>query len=362
MPGIITHNRVLLESMKFLRRKEKRHYISRSVSTLLGDPEFFKSAQFGSLGPNIFDYIPFIKKSPFGSMLSFIVHDSAYLDLTLNMINRVFNNGDYNNEWAANQRAYLYGYISHLVADAVFHPFVFYWSGFAGERSASERKQSREQNLLFEYNMDVFFLTYYREEEKYRFRLEGVLPRKKGKYRMELNPPVRQMILGSLLECCPEMRTRIMLNRFRKNNMDRGVSFVDLVPYCMKLAYYIKRNRNMRLAAFINRIKRYRFVSSDFLIQYPEARQLNRHVLNLHRARWLNPAGAAGYHYESVEDLMKIASEKIVSIWERLELRLMQNLRKYDDILSDLNINPLTGTAEKKYTDLKIAEPFKLQF
>ena len=59
MPGIITHFKILKESIRFLSKRSKKTFLLRSIESLLNNEEHFKAALFGSLGPNIFDYMPY---------------------------------------------------------------------------------------------------------------------------------------------------------------------------------------------------------------------------------------------------------------------------------------------------------------
>ena len=158
MPGIVTHSRVFNDSLQLLDRKEKRTFLLNSIKALFSDPVHRTAALFGSIGPNIFDYLPFRSRNgTYGNDISFFLHNGGSGPLIQRMTEKIFYYADKNNEWAAAQRAYLYGFISHIITDACFHPFIFYFSGFPSSYTIKEIRFFRLQNLLFQYNLDHYF-------------------------------------------------------------------------------------------------------------------------------------------------------------------------------------------------------------
>src|SRR5208337_2563253 len=113
------------DTLKNLSKKEKKSHLFKSIEALFTTPVHMSAGLFGAIGPNIFDYIP--KRSGqdlYGSEISFFIHNGGSERLIQSMIKKIYSYRDKNNEWTAVQRAYLYGFISHIIADAIFHPFV----------------------------------------------------------------------------------------------------------------------------------------------------------------------------------------------------------------------------------------------
>jgi hypothetical protein len=363
MPGIILHNRILNEAIQYLSKKKKVYSITRSIESLMKSIDFRRAAFFGAIGPNIFDYIPFKKRSLFGSEISFLIHDGGSTKLISAMLNRLFSLRDHNNEWASTQRAYLYGFISHIIADSLFHPFMFYWSGFPEIYKRDQINHYREQNLLFSYNMDLYFLHYY-ENEEYTYSLDNMLPVKKKRVFLRTNKAIKDFLIGSLMDALPKSAKKIIFKQGKKGDYQYSNSFghIDLFPYCVQFAYLIKKNKNRYFIKFIEMLKRKKIFFSDFIIRYPEPRKINKHILNLHRERWFYPGGAAGLHYESVEDLMKISREQIVDIWEKIELKTTSEDKSINDIMESFQVNALTGEEKKGYREMKLMNPIRIRF
>ncbi len=143
MPGIITHSKVFLEALKYARKKKPSSFSLRSIDILFGNDLFLKAGLFGCLGPDIFNYIPWTGHRDFyGSPISYVLHSSRLEKSLLFLIQKALLIKDPNNEWNAIRRAYLNGYVSHVITDAVFHPSMFYWTGFP------ETRDKRQYNYL----------------------------------------------------------------------------------------------------------------------------------------------------------------------------------------------------------------------
>jgi hypothetical protein len=363
MPGIITHNFLFHEAVDYLKKKKYRTFLSTSIETLFNTDYYKRAALFGAIGPNIFDYSPFRRNRSCGSRLSFMLHDGGSAELLSTMLDKAMAHSDFNTEWAATQRAYLYGFISHIIADAHFHPFMLYWSGFPDSPGRREAALYREQNLIFQYNLDNFFLHYYKEG-KFKYDLESMLPVKGGFGYKGFDSAVKDMLLGSLHDVFPHFAKRFVWKR--GNNPDTAFSnslgYIDLSRYFITLTYRLKHTRNERLKKMIQAFMRNRFVYLDLLVRYPEPRQLNRHVLNHHRARWVHPAGIPGIRYDSVEDILRICTAQIGDIWEEIEGMVYGKTENYNHILKKICINAFTGDEHAGYSSLKIKEPVKLRF
>ncbi len=175
MPGIITHSRLFHESLASLKRVKEATPFGRSLEALFSVPERLRAGYFGSIGPDIFDYLPVTRRDFFGTSLTMQLHSTRLTESLASLLSKTLLVGDFNNEWSATRRAYAYGYVSHLITDAVFHPFVYYWAGFPDNGSRAEIYRYREQLLLFQYNMDLFFQYHY-NNQVFDFALEESLP------------------------------------------------------------------------------------------------------------------------------------------------------------------------------------------
>ncbi|HOT43401.1 MAG TPA: zinc dependent phospholipase C family protein [Spirochaetota bacterium] len=361
MPGIVTHSRVLKEVISSLSKREKKSYLHRSVEALFHTPENFTAGLFGTLGPNIFDFM--LKRGEVGienNDISFFLHDGGFQKLLHAMITKVVTYPDKNTEWAAVQRAYLYGFISHIITDAVFHPYIFYYSGFPNGNTKKEINYYREQNLLFEYNIDNFLQYHDERSKEFPFRLDEMLPVRKQHHITLMDKSVKEFILDSLEKAYPEIYRSILLFKSRKPSSDTvlPISHLDLLPYCISLAYRLKRSNNLRLADFFRYIRKNTILFSDLIIRYPMNKRFNKNILNLHRERWEHPAGKIGLHYESVPGLLVASCEKTIESWEKIESTLYTGEKP--DLNEYLCINAFTGDAKLGYKDLKIKHPIRL--
>ena len=363
MPGIITHFKILTDSIEYLSKRQKKSYLLRSIESLFKTEDHLKAALFGSIGPNIFDYrLKRNEKNHYGNNISFFLHDGGSSDLLSSMIKKLSKFDDFNNEWASVQRAYLYGYLTHIISDSIFHPFMFYWSGFPDENETKHKNYYREQNLLFAYNLDNHFLYTSENTDNLTFDIHRFIPLKKENLFYRINPAVKSFILESLNSVYPEIYDKLIWKK--GNNVDtkfhENYGTIDLLPYLIHFTYWIKRKKDKRFVNFLKKINSTNLFRSDFSIQYPPPKKINRHVLNFHKERWQYPASKAGFHYESIDNLLKLTCEKNVEIWEKIESMLYSN--KKVNISDIININAYTGTKEAGYHNMKIKNPIKLYF
>ncbi len=361
MPGIVTHSRVLKESIASLSKREKKSYLHRSIEALFQTPENFSAGLFGTLGPNIFDYIPKRKYTGnHGNDISFFLHDGGFDKLLQTMITKIVSYPDKNTEWAAVQRSYLYGFISHIVTDSIFHPYVFYYSGFPNSNVNKEINFYREQNLLFEYNIDNY-LQYHEEKNKeFHFKLEEMLPQQNMFSRNVPDISIKEFILDSIKKSYPDIYNNIIIFKSHATNSDDRppISYLDVLPYCIKIACKLKRSNSSKLNDFFKYLRRNNIVYSDCIIRYPMNKRYNKNILNLHRERWENPAGKPGLHYESVHNLLTISCEKTIESWEKIESSLYTGIQpNLKDLLS---VNSYTGDSKLRFKDLKIKHPIRL--
>jgi hypothetical protein len=276
------------------------------------------------------------------------------------MIRTIYLYRDKNNEWASTQRAYLYGLISHLITDAYFHPFVFYFSGFPSTYNRKEIRFYRIQNLLFQYHLDNYFQYHDDKIGDFSFNIEEMLPLSRAGKKTGLYPAIKDFILNALIETYPDIYKKIMICDCSKVNtsLTSRISYLDLIPLLVRIAYTIKRSGNRRLANMCRSMVRNGTIYSDYFVCYPKNRRYNKNILNLHRQRWENPAGKIGLHYESVQNLLSQSCEKTVELWEKIEESLYG--RENHVIFEDLNLNAYTGSSDHAFDDMKLKEPIRL--
>ncbi|HPO44219.1 MAG TPA: zinc dependent phospholipase C family protein [Spirochaetota bacterium] len=363
MPGIITHSRLFHESLSSLQRTKDPTPYNRSTQALFAPPERRRAGLFGALGPDIFDYLPVRRRDFFGTGLTMRLHSPSMADSLSSLLSRTLLVGDFNNEWSATRRAYCYGYVSHLIGDAVFHPFVYYWAGFPDGGSRRDIFHYREQLLLFQYNMDLFFQYHY-NNHVFEFSLDDSLPVEHTPWGFRvLDGRIKSLLLEVLADSCPAELPRLARKTppQRQENDRWGRGLVDLLPHLIGISYRIKRTGNATIRRIMDRIRVRRRLFPDYVTRYPEPRRMNRHALNLHRERWFHPTGAAGLHYESVEDLFKIARERTVAAWERMESGLYTGKADINAIISEFMADSHTGEAGAGPSSLRIKKPLRMR-
>lgn len=362
MPGYFTHQRIFRDALNGLTDKKRKSPATASAAALLNNGEFLQAALFGLIGPNLFDYIPRRhRRLVMGHELSFHLHNGKSFDQVHAMLDCLYEYEDKNSYWAAMQRAYFLGYSAHLAADAVFHPFIFFWSGFPDTLTRREQFHYREQNLLFCYNMDNYYL--YRDERREDIITlpEKIVPLKKGKKRKALHPSLKDFIIRSIYHFSPESAG--MIARTGKidevDRFDEIASWLDILPSLWSSGMRLERRLEGRIAGILREIRMRKLFFSDFIVQYPHPRMINMDALNFHRDRWNFPAGKPGYQYESVEDLCKQAVDLTISIWEEVEESIFDSSAvKYPEFF---RINCYTGVKDFSYQDMKLKNPLRIR-
>lgn len=306
MPGLITHQRIFIESLKSLKKQKHPNYATHLLDVQFTNPRFTSSAMAGLLVPNLFDYIPGKRDVFFGNTIKHLLHSDDGLLIIHYMFNAILKYSSHEpNEWLYYQKGFLYGYISHWVVDALFHPFVFYWSGFPTFKD-SRISLHRNQHLLFEYTVDQY-MAYFFNFEPFDYNLRAMIP-VKGSLQYKA---IKDLIAKAIAHSNASFKINAPLLPYISYDI------FDIAIRCVPLVYMIKKTRSPRLIRILRFLEK-RFYS-DFLVRYPDGRRLNRHILNLHRERWFIPSGESGLHYESVDDLFKIARDKTIFIWKQLE-------------------------------------------
>jgi hypothetical protein len=366
MPGIITHNRVFIESINSLKKEKQKNIYSKSIEILFKSESCVKAGLFGAIGPDVFNCIPFKKNNHIcGSDISYELHSPQNEILLKSMLFTLMSYKDQNTEWASIQRAYMYGLISHLISDAVFHPFIYYWSGFTKSKQKKEQSYFREQHLLFENNMDIFFSQSYNEDaynNKFNFNLNDMLPAANHKKIRSIENAIKVFLTDSIKEAYPNVYNKLAYIKDKEDKKWPVFFMMDIMPFFIKLCYKIKISRNPQLLTIINYIKKKNILYSDYFVNYPTIGKINTHVLNLHKERWFHPTGTSGLHYESVKDLLFISSARIADIWKKIEAILCGSRKDTSEIEKEFKINSITGIFEKDFYSMKIQNPVHLRF
>ncbi len=361
MPGIYTHNYIFRRCVENVLKNRNRSYINRSIETLYSTPEHFKAGLFGAIGPNIFDYMhPFGRGNSYGSEISYSLHDRSCMTYLQHMTDIVMKNRDSRNEWSAVQRGYLYGYISHIISDAVLHPYIFYSSGFPDRMQRDEIRYWRRRNLRFQYNIDNYFL--YRDESGAAINsVTEMIPVYSRRGRKAVWAPVKYLILESLrreneallIKSFPDLKGR-------RIDGDTGhVKNFDRIAAAIPLCYRIKRTENIRWINLIDRLADNSLTYSDFFIRYPLPKRVDDDALNTHQGRWQYPAHQRGFRYESIFHLIKFSIEQIVSVWELMEPSIYE--AKELDMNRIVGTSSYTGEKDVFFEEMKIKDPVRLK-
>ncbi len=361
MPGIYTHNYIFRKAAENIKKGSSRSYLMKSVSVLLSSPEHMKAGLFGAIGPNIFDYIhPFKHDETYGSEISFYLHDSGYLTFVQKMLDMIAGAGDSRNEWASAQRAYLMGYVSHIISDSVLHPYVFYSSGFPESGNPNSARFFRRGNLRFQYNIDNWFI--YREGSFSisDYEISSMVPSMKFRGERVVWTSVRTLLLESLRRDNPEIFGLYFKDMGRRIDGSTGrVPGIDRSIRNIHLCYKMKRTTDERKMRLFDRFNESSLTYSDFFVRYPLPKRIDDDALNIHQGRWQYPAFQRGFRYDSVLHLVREAVDKTSAAWELIEGMIYSGKMISAESLGLLNA--YTGEKEAHYSDMRIKDPVKLK-
>ena len=362
MPGIYTHNFIFKRVIDNVVRYRNRSHLMRSLEILFSDREHLRAGLFGSIGPDLFDYMNVYNRGGiYGNEIAFYLHDSGCSSFTGWMIDSVISQNDSRNEWVSIQKAYLLGYISHLVADAVLNPFIFYFSGFPSSVSRREIIHYRIANLRFAYNIDNYYLYKSELSVPYTMTIDEMLPVPLKGRTERIWPQVRVLLLESLRNDNPVLFGRFFpsLTGSRIDGDTGSVRRLDRIPANIKISYKLRRTVNERLMKVLDRMCENPLTYSDFYVRYPVPKAVDHDALNIHQARWQYPAFQRGYRYESVPLLVKALVDQITDTWEKLEDAVIN--RKKPDTGIIFSLNAYTGEKDALYSDMKIKDIIKLK-
>lgn len=359
MPGYVTHVKVLHDSVKILSRKKKKNYLLKSILALFSTPERLKAAFFGSYGIDIFQNVPFLKKSnPYGNDFTFELHDGGSGKFLRAMGDSLFAHSDFNTEWVSLQRAYFYGMLSHQIADSVLFPYIFYFSGFPDSNNVGEIRYFREQNLLFQYSIDNYLL-YFDDNvsEIKKICTTSQIPTSGRLHEKKLCKPIKSIILDSLKHTYPQIYKKIIWYHSKNDESVTTLGYLDTLHMLIPIMRRYKQTENATIRDFIKWLRRKK-IYNDILVLYPRPRFTNKDVMNLHRERWQYPCGIPGYRYESVINLITIAAEKTVELWELYESCLYE--KQMNTALYESLVNSFTGIKDAIYNDMRMKSSMKI--
>ncbi|HPJ33505.1 MAG TPA: zinc dependent phospholipase C family protein [Spirochaetota bacterium] len=362
MPGIYTHNYIFRKALDSAVKGSGRSYLMKSIALMFSSPDHLKAGLTGAIGPNIFDYTNLFKTGgTYGNDISFYLHDRGYLSFIEKMLDVILESGDSRNEWTSIHRAYLMGYLSHIISDSIVHPYVFYSSGFPGKENSAGARFFRKGNLRFQYNIDNYFI--YRDESFTPAELEvsAMVPSMKLKSERGIWISVRCLILESLRRDNPEIFTACFkgLEKGRIDGSIEKVPYIDRTVRNIPLCYRLKRTTDEKKIKFLDRMNENRVTYSDFFVRYPLPKRVDEDAMNLHQGRWQYPALQRGFRYDSVLHLVRDAVEKTLSAWEAVEGMIYSGGRPSLESLGILNA--YTGEDGVFFSDMKTKDPVKLR-
>ncbi|TAL30625.1 MAG: hypothetical protein EPN93_19310, partial [Spirochaetes bacterium] len=197
MPSIITHFKLIAESRLHLQKKKEISPFTRTLESLFCEPEFLGAAFLGAIGPDIYDYLSLVSdRDHLGTPRSAFLHSRGLSASLMYLADLALKVPTFTTEWAAMQRAYFYGYVSHLITDQIFNPFMFYRTGFPRPGSSRTAAYYREQLLLFEYNLDNYFQYYHDQSESYTLVADCLGKTSVRDSFHKLKPPLYALIAG----------------------------------------------------------------------------------------------------------------------------------------------------------------------
>ncbi len=365
MPATITHLKLMTESVMHIGKRKDITPYTRTLASFFREPEFLGAACLGALGPDIYDYLPlFYKRGHLGAPPTEYLHSSGLKESLVYLSDLTLKNSDYANEWSALQRAYFYGYVSHIVADQVFHPFIFYWTGFPRRDSKRSNGYYREQLLLFEYNMDIYFQYYHDRTENSISVSDCLSETVTSRFARSLKEPLFKITSDLLQHISMNHGTSRSISTVLPTSIRQKAILIMLghITSIVKSVFTLKTSKHSKIGKVLSALQSRKILATDLSVTYPEPRRINKHVLNLHRERWFYPAGGSGLHYESAEDLFKNARDKTIQIWEMLDSHLYGNGPRLDSILHELELNCYTGERDKGVNMMTLCNEYRLRF
>ncbi len=362
MAGIYTHNVLFRKTLNLVRNNVKQGPIYKSIESFFASDQYLRAGLFGALGPDIFDYMdPILGKRTFGSEVSFYLHDRAHMSIPKRMVQILYEGNDPRGTWSALQKAYLMGYVSHLIGDALVHPYVFFKSGIPSQGRGLKGSMNRNSFLLFLYNIDNYFLYKDEETSKWNLKVEDMFCLT-GDKKPILRNAIKVLILKALkLENEDLFNRRFKKLSERKIDGDLGrVPSLERVHERISLISDLKRSGETMKFKAISKSEALGLLRTDFSIPYPPKKRADIDALNIHMGPWQFPCADKKIRYESVPRLLNLAAEKTLSAWLEIESMVYGNEKV--NIEPFLTLNPYTGLEGHHFSEMNHAEPVKLRF
>lgn len=144
MPKEITHWLVSVKTAQALR------------GTIMGNAALSNqnALKFGAVFPDILFYLPAPETSRY-RRLAHSLHGTDGQD-TYDLIRQITTSVQ-NSPYRQQLLAFLLGVATHIQADAVFHPMIYYLTGNSHDAEPSRRSEAIQQHRLFESLMDIYF-------------------------------------------------------------------------------------------------------------------------------------------------------------------------------------------------------------
>ncbi len=362
MPGIYTHNIIFRKTLKLAGNNVKKGMLYKSIESFFGSEQYLRAGLFGSLGPDIFDYLnPIWGRRSFGSEVSFYLHDEAHASVPQRMVEILYEGNDPRGVWSSLQKAYLMGYVSHLIGSALINPYVFFKSGIPGKGRGLTGAINREKFLLFHYNIDNYFIYKDEETSKWKLKVEDMFCLTRGK-KPVLPDAIKAIILKSL-KLDNEELFNSKFKKFSEREIDGtlgGVATLERVHERIKFVDNLKRSGDTISFKTLSKLEALGLMRTDFSIPYPPKKRADIDALNIHMGPWQFPCVDRKIRYESVPRLVSFAAEKTLEAW--LEIESMVYGNENVNIESFLQLNPYTGLEGHRFSEMDHAEPVKLRF
>jgi len=362
MPGIFTHNIIFRKTLEKARKQIKNGPLYKSIESFFSSENHLKSGLFGSIGPNLFNYMEYRSdKNSYGNRISYYLHNNGHLTFTEKMIEIIYEGRDIRSEWSSEQKAYLMGYVSHLIADTMIHPYVFFNSGIPNIKTGKSGASIREKNLLFQYNIDNYYLFKDEETSQWKINIEDMFFITGGK-----KPVMQNSIKVLILKALSKDNHELFESQFKKLkdveiDGDIGqVPSLDKIHEKISLAYRIKREKEGMAYKFSTQLRDMNILKSDFTVEYPPVKRADIDAINLHKGRWQFPCIDKKLRYESVPQLLNSAVDITLEAWLEIESIFFGN--ENIDLKEFLKLNPYTGLEGHSFEEMDTSEPVKLKF
>ncbi len=192
--------------------------------------------------------------------------------------------------------SYLYGSLSHYALDSTFHPYIHYISGRFSKKHRKETKKYMGYHAINEIMLDVIYYYKNNNVKYYNYKLYNDADFFKKVY---FSQPLQNTINYAF-------KNTFNLENGAKIYNDAYLQYKNIYKYLMHDKTGLKKVF-YKLIDLITPFKNFKSYSYSHHIK-----KINNDVLNLEKNTWLHPI-TGEKHNESVEELYKIASKKLIS-------------------------------------------------